>query len=111
MIALKSIHLGSDEAELIRQNHEQAIKELQQQPAIGMASLGDVSLPNGQTVQIAHKLGRVPTFVWTSPIKTAGVTAGTLVDVGAILGVDRTKYIALQANGFGATIVVTVAVM
>lgn len=112
MTPLATPRLDDAKAEQVRQTHAAAIAEQQNKPASSLTPLGDVSLPNGTTTLVPHSLGRVPTFVWVSPVKTAGVTPGVIIDVSTTTsGLDRTKQVALQASGFGATVRVTVAVM
>jgi hypothetical protein len=102
-----SIKLTDDDAEQVRRSHHDAIAELQKQPAVALKAIAGVELPDGVTVQVAHGLGRAPVFVRES-IPRGAVTAGLLVEVRT--GVDRTKYVALVATGWGATITVDLEV-
>lgn len=84
-----------------------AIKSLQNQPSASLTPIAAVTLANGQTTPVSHKLGRRPVFVMLGLLQTAGVSAGTIVEVSA----RDDKFIYLQANGFGATITIDLGVM
>ena len=108
MKALLAIKLAHEDAEQVRRSHHDAIAEIQKQPASGLKAITGVALPDGATVRVAHGLGRAPTFVGAS-IPRGAATAGLLVEVRD--GIDRTKYVALVATGWGATITVDLEVL
>jgi hypothetical protein len=95
------------DAERVRRAHDQAIREMQQLPAAATRIIADVDLADGVTTQIAHGLGRAPKIILHSPPR-GPVTSGRIEEVRD--GIDRTKYVALAANGFGATVTVDVEV-
>ncbi len=70
--------------------------------------LPSVALPDATRVTVAHKLGRVPRFVTTS-IPRGAVTGGVINEVRDS-ATDRTKFLILQADDFGATITVDIEV-
>ncbi len=91
-------------AESVRQSHHDAIVELQLQPMAGAVTIRGIAIPNNGTVTKAHKLGRTPIQVLTSPPR-GGSTPGLLGEV------SRTdQVIVLSAAGFGAAITVDVTV-
>lgn len=93
------------DAERVRLEHEQKLREIQRAPAIGLAVVGDFELEDGVSLPIPHKLGRRPLTYMTTPPKNA-VSAGYIVEVAR----DE-RYVTLQANGYGATITVTLTVL
>ena len=101
--------LADDGAERVRREHDQKIVEIQKQPAMALTVIQNVSLVNGASTPVHHGLGRAPSWIKESTVRGA-VTAGYIVEVrdGSQ---DRTKVVLLQANGFGATISVDLAVM
>lgn len=112
---------GLDEpvAESIRRIHSQKIVELQQLPITDATVIPDITLPNGVPIHVAHKLGREPNMVWVSPARGIGGAVGTptvgyVVEVRGALPsgapIDRTKVLVFIAGGFGATVLVDVAV-
>lgn len=106
--------LGDLTAERVRQSHAQAIRDLQDSPAIDMQVIQGVVLPSGAGVLVSHRLGRAPKFIGISAIRGAA-TAGVVDDLGVVDGagnpIDRTKQLALRARSYGATITVDVQVM
>lgn len=111
--------LDDPTAEAIRRIHAQKIVELQLLPAASLTAIGEVTLPNTTPVAVAHKLGRAPKMVWVSPARGVGSVIGTptvgyVVELRSALAtgepIDRTKMIVLEAGGFGATVLVDVAV-
>lgn len=106
-------------AETIRRIHAQKIVELQQLAVLATTMIADVTLPNATPVTVAHRLGRAPKMVWVSPARGVGTALGTptvgyVVELRGALAtgapIDRTKVIVLEAGGFGATVLVDVAV-
>lgn len=93
--------------ELVRREHARKIIELQQLPSTATRILNDRELASGVTTLIPHGLGRAPKIVLVSPPRGASST-GRIEEVRT--AVDRTKYIALVATGWGATITVDVEV-
>lgn len=105
-------------AETIRRIHSDKIVELQQLPITATAVRSDITIANGATITLAHKLGRAPLMVWVSPVRGLAGAAGTPT-VGQVselrntlngTPIDRTKVVVLLANGFGASVLVDVAV-
>ncbi|HKP06413.1 MAG TPA: hypothetical protein VJU58_04095 [Microbacterium sp.] len=111
MITLLAIKLADDAAERVRQSHAQGIVELQGLPASATVVINDVQLPDNVVVLIPHRLGRRPRITLHSPPRGAA-TIGLVSEVIDVAGgnPDRTKFIALRANGMGATITVDVEV-
>jgi hypothetical protein len=112
---LAAVKLADAAAERARDSHATAIAELQGLPAAGMIVLGDVTIADGAQVLVPHKLGRAPRFVWLSPPRvefgTPGfVAGGILADISGG-GIDRKQTLRILAVGYGATVVVTVAVL
>lgn len=105
--ALVSLKLADQAAERVRVSHAAAIGGKQDQILI----IPGVSLPSGTNVLVAHKLGRAPSWVGVSAIRGAPTAAGLVQDITAAIGADATKYLALQAQHFGATITVDLAVL
>ena len=90
-------------AETTRRTHEACILELQ---ASGPRVIADVELADGVERPIAHKLGRKPVFVTTSPPRGAS-TSGRIEEVRSG-SYDRAQVVVLKATGWGATITVDV---
>lgn len=101
-------NLDDEKAEIARREHERKIVELQQVPAAGMRIVKDVSLADSVATPIPHGLGR-PVIVFVSPPRGATAT-GRIIEVrdGSV---DRGKFVVLKATGWGATIVIDLAVM
>lgn len=93
-------------AEQARRTHEECIRELQ---VTGPRVIADIALADGVIRPVAHKLGRKPTFVTTSPPRGA-VSTGRIEEIrnGSY---DRAQVVALKATGWGATITVEVMVL
>jgi len=114
VIALKSIHLGSDEAELIRQNHAQAISELQQMPSASLKVVGPITLADNVFVLVPHGLGRVPSLVIGGLPNGAGAAGITAIFHSGQLGAptfDETKSFCVKANLYSTTITQSFGVM
>jgi len=104
-----SVRLADEQAERVRLNHDQRIRELQGLPGAQLGVISDVVLANGVETPVAHKLGRPPRWVRESCVRGAA-TPGSVEEVrnGSH---DRSEVVVLKATGWGATIVVDVAVM
>lgn len=109
--------LEDAKAEAVRKSADVRIAELQNQVlAMPVAKVfADIQLPNGTSVVVNHNLGREPAMVWVSPIRSVtpgGIGSPTPGEVAEIRGptVNRRQAIVLIAGGFGATVVVDVAV-
>lgn len=112
VVAVKALHpldivLGDEDAERTRRNHDQRIRQLASRPAFALTVLGEFALADGVATSISHKLGRIPAQVILSPPRGA-VSAGYTEELHEG---DRTKSIKLKANGWGATVYVTVSVL
>lgn len=98
-----------DDAERVRRSHAEAIVELQRVPLVGAIILASIELEDGAETPIAHRLGRVPRFVTASLVRGA-VTTGRIDDIRTT-SYDRSRFLVLQANGYGATITVDLMVV
>jgi hypothetical protein len=107
---LASIVLSDMNADRVRVSHAEAIRELQIAPAAGARLIAGIDLADGVATPIAHGLGRAPVFVRESCVRGAATT-GRVDDVSRTAGYDRSKFIVLTANGWGATVTVDVLVM
>lgn len=101
--------LPDGDAERARKQHVICIRELQEAPFVKAQVVENQKLADGVSTTIAHKLGRVPKWVCPSAPRGA-TTAGVIIDMSRESGIDRTKYVALKATGYGATITIDVAV-
>lgn len=101
--------LDDEKAERVRREHERAIMNLQQLPAVALKVLSNVQLADGKATPVAHGLGRVPTFA-TFSFPRGAASTGRIDEVrdGSL---DRSRYLILKATGWGATITIDVAVM
>lgn len=109
-----SIVLGDSNAEAVRKNVDQRIREIQDRPAIGALVVAGVELPNATDVWVSHGLGREPSAVLVSPPYPNIVTVGCVHEVRGSSGaspIDRKQSIVLKADGFGTTVTVDVVVM
>ncbi len=104
-----SQQLADPNAEAVRREHAEKIRELQQMPAAQLDVIPDVRLPDGVVTPIAHQLGREPQWFRESCVRGA-VTAGVISEVTGT-AYDPTKYLVLRADGFGATITCRLAVL
>lgn len=102
------IRLPDEDQERVRRGTRQSIRELQVMPAATLTPLGEFELEDGVSRYIPHGLGRKPLQVMVSPPRGPSST-GRIEEIRD--GVDRSKFLVLQANGWGATIKVDVAVM
>lgn len=100
LLDISLLKLG-EEAERVRRNHHEVSAELQKRPEITV--IKDVTLADATLKQIAHGLGRPVTFM-VSPPRGAAST-GRIVETRST-SYDRSKYVALTATGWGATITV-----
>lgn len=95
--------------EEMRRDLARAITDLQrdmnEQQALIIAN---VTLPDATPVTVPHKLGRAPQFVRASVVRGAAA-AGYINEIRSA-AIDRAKYIQLQADDFGATIVLDLEV-
>lgn len=108
MITLLAIKLADDTIERVRRNLHAAIDELQRLPAARAVFIKNVELGDGVTTPIAHSLGR-PVFVKHSPVRGA-VSAGFIEELRDGQH-DRSRFIVLRANDYGATVTVDLEVM
>jgi hypothetical protein len=96
-------------AERVRQDHAAAIHELQGLPLAGALVVTDVSLADGVPTPVGHGLRRPPRWVGVSAIR--GASTSGRVDENRDGTGDRGRVVVLEANGYGATIVVDVLVV
>lgn len=101
-------NLDDEKADIARREHERKIVELQQAPATGMRLVAGVSLADGIATPVAHGLGR-PATVLVSPPR--GPSSSGRIEEVRDGSQDRNKYVVLKATGWGATIVVDLAVL
>lgn len=108
MKSLTPIKLDDLKAEQVRKEHHDAITAMQKSPIVSTVHVQDVSLANGIATPVPHTLGRIPKMVKIGAPRGAAA-AGYITEVrdGSV---DRSKYVNLQANGFGATVVVDLEV-
>jgi len=95
-------------AERARREHDEQLRALQKRPGVLLEVLPNIELADGAAVYVKHGLGRAPR--WAAPSIVRGAVATGRIDE-LREGVDRTKYIVLQASGFGATITIDLAVL
>lgn len=109
-----SVALPDPNAEAVRKNVDQRVREIQDLPAIGLRVIKNVSLPNGVVVLVEHLLGRKPLWVGLS-IPRGAASAGIVSDFGSMdaagNSVDRAQYVPMGASSYGATITVDVLVL
>jgi hypothetical protein len=96
-------------AEVVRRDTEKAITQLQGLPGASIRVLSDKSLADGVVTPIAHGLGREPVIV--IPSAPRGPTSTGRIEEIRSSAHDRTKYVVLEANDWGATIIVDVLVL
>lgn len=106
--------LEDAKAEQARREHERAIAELQGLLAAGMHVIQDVEIGSNSSVQAPHNLGRAPVFVQVSSPRNSDGTdfasTGRIVELrGATY--DRTRFVTLQATGWGRSVLVDILVM
>ena len=109
MKRLTQTRLEDPQLERVRQEHAEAIAELQRAPAVGLRVIADVSLADGTATFVPHGLGRPALWVGVSVPRNA-TTSGRVVESRTGAG-DRAKGVVLTASGYGATIVVDLAVL
>lgn len=103
------LRLDDPRAEQVRAEHHRAITELQRSPLAGGVVLRDVLLTEGDTIPVAHGLGRVPTFVSCSCPRGAA-TFGAIIEVrSGAYAADQ--YVVLKADDWGDDIRVDILVL
>ena len=110
-MALSAPHtpaLEDEDLERMRLEHEDKIVELQKLPASSLRVIANVTLADGILTPIPHGLGRA-VYVLVSPPR--GATSSGRIEEVRDGTYDRTKYVALKATGWGATITVDVWVL
>lgn len=108
VISLLAIKLADDQAERVRRSHHDAIGELQRGPFAGARIIKDVELVDGVQRTVPHGFGR-PVVVLISPPRGA-VTSGRVDEIRDAAN-DRSKYVTLVANDYGATVTVDLVVL
>jgi hypothetical protein len=102
------LKLDDEKAERVRRNHAERIDELQRTPCAGAVVIRNVSLVDSTITQVAHGLGRAPVMTIVSPPRNSTST-GRIVDYkGTASAGDPTKFVTLEAIGWGATITVDI---
>ena len=101
--------LDDPDLERIRRELTAKIDELQKLVSARMTVIEDKTLADSVTTLVPHPLGRAPRFVACSPPRGASST-GRIEEIrdGTF---DRSKYVALKATGWGATITTSVLVV
>lgn len=105
MRQLQDIKLADVDAERVRRDHADAIKE---QQALWPVIVKNVVLVDSVATHVPNPLGRVPRAVTTSIVRGAIATAGRISETTD--GVDRTRTLVITATGWGATITVDLLV-
>ncbi|HSN26169.1 MAG TPA: hypothetical protein VLT45_07780 [Kofleriaceae bacterium] len=95
------------DAERIRRNIYDAVRELQLLPAASARRIEGVELVDGKPTPIAHGLGR-RAFVTPSPPR--GAAAAGRIDEIRDGSYNPAEYVVLKATGYGATITVDLEV-
>ncbi len=108
MKALATPRLADPDSEQVRRIHEDAIREIQRLPVLGMRLIPNVQLSDGVATPIAHGLGRAPLWVGISVPRLAAA-AGYVVESRD--GVDRSRAITLTAHDYLANVLVDVVVL
>lgn len=104
------VQLADVDAERVRNNHEQRIRELSELPGARSKIIPNVSLADGVESPVIHNLGRIPNFVTTS-VPRGPNTTGRIEEVRASGAIhDPKQRVILKATGWGATITVDVKV-
>ena len=93
-----------------REMHE-AVRELQNLPMAAARVVQNVSLADATATTVPHGLGRAPVYVGISAVRGPS-TSGRIEEIRSTSGVnDRSKFVTLKANGYGATVTVDLLVM
>lgn len=85
------------------------IVELQGLPFSGAQVITGVQLSDGIDTPVAHKLGRAPVWAGVSCVRNAS-TVGMVQEVRSTSH-DPKQYVVLRADGYGATVTVSLAVL
>ena len=101
--------LEDPKAEQVRAEHHRAIVELQGSPLSRAVVIRDVRLTDGDTLPVAHGLGRVPVFVCPSAPRDA-LSSGSIIEVRSS-AYPAKQYVMLLAQGWGADITVDLLVL
>lgn len=109
MVKPLPLKLDDEKAERVRRSTHDAITEIQGLPAVSLKVIRGVTLADGVVTQVAHGLGREPLWFSCSPPRNASAT-GRIMDYRSGT-IDRSKFLGIQASGYGATITVDVAVL
>lgn len=89
-----------------RREIAEAVRELQNLPMAAARVVQNIELADATATPVAHGLGRVPVFVGISAVRGPS-TSGRIEEVRSTSGVrDRSKFVTLTANGYGATVTV-----
>jgi hypothetical protein len=112
MISLLPLSLDRDPSptniERVRRNHHDVLAEIQGGAFTRARIIRDVTLADGIATPVAHGLG-VAAFAILSPPR-GPIAAGWIEEVRDG-GHDRTKYVVLKANSYGATVTVDLVVV
>ncbi len=102
--------LDDEPTERVRRAHHDAIVDLQNAASAIPIIIPGVVLANATATTIAHGLGKSPRWVGVSA-QRGGTSTGRITDLSRNGSYDRSKVIALQADGWTVSITVDVAVI
>lgn len=97
------------DSERVRREHDAKITELQKLPATSLTVIAAQALADSVITLVGHPLGRPPAFVACSPPR--GPSSSGRIEEIRDGSFDRTKFIALKATGWGATVTVDVVAL
>lgn len=111
MKALLDARIADEKTDRFVRSIAEAVRELQRLKAATLDVIPNQQLPDNVVVLVPHKLGRAPVIVLISPPRGAAAAGivNEVVDIPAG-NPDRSRYVGLKANGFGATVTVDVEV-
>lgn len=109
MRAPTSTVLRDPDVEQVRRDHHDRLVEIQALPAMAFRVLPGIRLENGVATPIPHGLGRRARWVGPSAPR-GGSTVGSVREIRSG-SYNPDRYVVLQADGWGATITVDVAVL
>ncbi len=97
--------LADDQTEIARSSIEDRVRRLENAPLAGAKILRAISLEDGIQTAIPHGMGR-KVRPYLSPPATPSATGRIEDQTGLSSDYPPSQYIILEANGFGATILV-----
>lgn len=111
MKSLDATKLKDGDTDRVCRVLREAVGELQKLPAVAAQIIKDVALVNAVVTLVPHGLGRRPLITLVSPPRGPS-TAGVIEEIieRSAGNPDRTRFVALKASGYGATVTVDVEV-